>query len=100
MRVVTRVSNLSVVQAKMEGNEVPQTPEPNRGFKVGDLVHVYNETSSGTPGYKTIAYMGTVVGFDEQKRKWLVCCVLCLSVSLLTVSAFNLFYVVSSLGLQ
>ena len=84
MVVLNRVSYfyLSVVQAKMEGNEVPQTPEPSRGFKVGDLVHVYNGTSAGTRGYKTIAYMGTVVGFDEQQRKWLVlvCCVLCLSV--------------------
>ena len=47
MRVVNRVSN-SIVQASMEGNEEPQTPEPSRGFKVGDLVHVYNGTSAGT----------------------------------------------------
>ncbi len=84
----------------MEGNEVPQTPEPSRGFKVGDLVYVYNDTSAGTRGYKTLAYMGTVVGFDEHQRKWLVCCVSCLAVSLLIVSVSNLSYVVASLGSQ
>ena len=68
----------------------PRTPEPSRGFKVGDLVHVYNGTSAGTRGYKTIAYMGYVVGFDEHQRKWLVCVVLCLSVSLMIVSALIL----------
>ncbi len=40
--------------------------------------------------YKTIAYMAYVVGFDEHQRKWLVCVVLCLSVSLMIVSALNL----------
>ena len=102
MVVLNRVSYfyLSVVQAKIEGNEVLQTPEPSRGFKVGDLVHVYNGTSAGTRGYKTIAYMGTVVGFDEHQRKWLVCCVFCLAVSLLIVSVSNFSYVVASLGSQ
>ncbi len=41
-------------------------------------------------GCKTIAYMGYVVRFDEHQRKWLVCVVLCLSVSLMIVSALNL----------
>ena len=48
----------------MEGIVAPQTPQPSRNFNVGDLVHVYNGTSAGTRGYKTIAYMGTVVGYD------------------------------------
>ena len=60
----------------MEGNEEPQTPERSQGIKVGDLVHVYNGTSSGTRAYRTMAYLGTVVGFDEIAKKWLVCVVL------------------------
>jgi hypothetical protein len=60
----------------MEGMEAPQTPQPSRSFKVGDLVHVYNGTCAGTQGYKTIAYMGTVVGYDEHQSKWLVCAVI------------------------
>ena len=57
----------------MEGIEAPQTPQPSRNFNVGDLVHVCNGTAAGTRGYKTIAYMGTVVGYDVQVSKWLVC---------------------------
>jgi hypothetical protein len=64
--------------AEMEGMEAlqtpqPQTPQPSCKFKVGDLVHVYNGTCAGTRGYKTIAYMGTVVGYDKHQSKWLVC---------------------------
>ena len=62
----------------MEGMEAPQTPQPSRNFKVGDLVHVYNGTCLGTRGYKTIAYMGAVVGYDEHQSKWLVCAVIVL----------------------
>jgi hypothetical protein len=65
----------------MPGSEDPQTPQANRGFRVGDTVHVYQGTSAGTRAHQTIAYIGTVVGFHEEQRKWLVsdcgCLVLC-----------------------
>ncbi len=64
----------------MEGNEDPQTPERSQCIKVGDLVHVYNGTSLGTRAYRTTAYIGTVVGYDEEAKKWLVLrCLSCLS---------------------
>jgi hypothetical protein len=66
----------------MQGMEAAQTPQPSRNFKVGDLVHVYNGTCLGTRGYKTIAYMGAVVGYDEHQSKWLVCAVIVLHLSL------------------
>lgn len=57
----------------MEGNnEEPQTPQATRAFSVGDTVHVYNGTSAGTRAYNTVAYIGTVVGFDVEHKKWLV----------------------------
>ena len=39
------------LKAVMEGMEAPQSPQPSRSFKVGDLVHAYNETCAGTRGY-------------------------------------------------
>ena len=61
------------VQALMEcNNEEPQTPQPTRASSVGGTVHVYNGTSAGTRGYNTVAYIGTVVGFDVEHKKWLV----------------------------
>jgi hypothetical protein len=74
----------------MEGIEAPQTPQPSRNFNVGDLVHVCNGTAAGTRGYKTIAYMGTVVGYDVQVSKWLVCGVLCLALSWIVMFNLNL----------
>jgi hypothetical protein len=44
---------------------------------------VYNGTSLGTRAYRTMAYLGTVVGFDEIAKKWLVCVVLYLVLSCL-----------------
>ena len=73
----------------MEGNEEPQTPERRQGIKVGDTVHVYNGTSSGTRAYRTMSYIGIVVGYDELVMKWLVCVVFilsCLALSVLCVS--------------
>jgi hypothetical protein len=58
----------------MEGTEHgPNTPEPAKRFGVGDLVHVYQGTAPGTPGKKTEAFIGRVVGYDAQHQKWLVC---------------------------
>ena len=51
---------------------LPQTPEPREGFRVGDIVHVYEGTSTGIRAHRTVAYIGTVVGFHEEERKWLV----------------------------
>ena len=56
----------------MADDELPQTPEPRQGFKVGDIVHVYMGTSVGIRAHRTVAYIGTVVGFHEEERKWLV----------------------------
>jgi|LauGreSBDMM110SN_4_FD.fasta_scaffold263890_1 hypothetical protein len=78
------------LKAVMEGREAPQTPQPSRSFKVGDLVHVFNGTCAGTRGYKTVAYMGTVVGYDEQHKKWLVCAVKCQALSVFVVSFSSL----------
>ena len=38
----------SLCRHKMEVNEEPLTPERRQGIKVGDTVHVYNGSSSGT----------------------------------------------------
>jgi hypothetical protein len=78
------------LKAVMEGMEAPQTPQPSRSFKFGDLVHVFNGTCAGTRGYKTVAYMGTVVGYDEQHKKWLVCAVKCQALSVFVVSFSSL----------
>ena len=56
----------------MPDNELPQTPEPRQGFIVGDTVHVYMGTSAGVRAHRTVAYIGTVVGFHDKERKWLV----------------------------
>ncbi len=56
----------------MTDNDLPQSPEPREGFKVGDSVHVYMGTSAGVRAHRTVAYIGTVVGFHEGERKWLV----------------------------
>ncbi len=56
----------------MADNELPQTPEPRQGFRVGDIVHVYMGTSAGIRAHRTVAYIGTVVGFHEEESKWLV----------------------------
>ncbi len=56
----------------MIDNELPQSPEPRQGFRVGDTVHVYMGTSAGVRAHRTVAYIGTVVGFHEEERKWLV----------------------------
>jgi hypothetical protein len=84
----------------MEGNEEPQTPERSQGIKVGDLVHVYNGTSSGTRAYRTMAYLGTVVGFDEIAKKWLVCVVLYLVLSCLVLLVCHSCIVLSCAGSQ
>ncbi len=54
------------LKAVMEGMEAAQTPQPSRSFKVGDLVHVFNGTCTGTRGYKTLAYMGTVRALQKE----------------------------------
>ncbi len=56
----------------MADDELPQTPEPRQGFKVGDIVHVYMGTSVGIRAHRTVAYIRTVVGFHKEERKWLV----------------------------
>ncbi len=66
----------------MQGNEDPHTPQPTR-YSVGDQVHVYHGTSAGTRAHQTVAYIGTVVGFEEEQKKWLVCDVHCLILSVL-----------------
>ena len=53
--------------------DATQTPEPTSRFKVGDIVHVFQGTAPGTPGKKSEAFIGTVVGYDRQHEKWLVC---------------------------
>jgi hypothetical protein len=50
------------LQALMEDNEEPATPQPARAFSVGDTVHVYNGTSAGMRAYNTVEH-----------NKWLVC---------------------------
>ncbi len=65
--------------SRMEGApHTPETPEPPipSAFKVGDTVHVYQGTAPDTPGKNTIAFIGTVVGFNAGEGKWLVCVLL------------------------
>ncbi len=39
---------------------------------------MYHGTSAGTRAHQTVAYIGTVVGFHEEEKKWLVCDLHCL----------------------
>ena len=74
----------------MEGQEDPQTPEPSHELQtprqaprvaVGDTVNVFQGTGAYVRGNKTVAFIGTVVGYDANEGKWLVLLVLlpCLS---------------------
>ena len=50
----------------------PQTPEPSPRFAVGDIVSVFQGTGVNVRGRNTIAFIGTIVGFDATDGKWLV----------------------------
>jgi hypothetical protein len=78
----------------MDGHPDPQTPEPSndvqaprpsRRFEVGDTVHVFQGT--GAYSYvrrpNTIAFIGTVVGYNMEDGKWLVRILSCPVVSCL-----------------
>ncbi len=90
----------SLCRHKMEVNEEPLTPERRQGIRVGDTVHVYSGTSSGTRAYRQMAYIGTVVVYDELAMKWLVCVVFYLVLSCLVFLFCHLSFVLSCLGLQ
>ena len=68
--VLTIVS--CIFQAYMDGNVEPHSPQPRPEFRVGDTVHVYHGTSAGVRAHQTVAYIGTVVGYHDEERKWLV----------------------------
>jgi hypothetical protein len=61
-----------IFQAHMDGNVEPHSPQPLPEFRVGDTVHVYHGTSAGVRAHQTVAYIGTVVGYHDEERKWLV----------------------------
>ena len=51
----------------------PQTPQPGTRYAVGDIVNVFQGTGAYVRGRNTIAFIGTIVGFDATDGKWLVC---------------------------
>ena len=60
----------------MEGTPIPQTPQPSpalgtppssQRFQVGDTVQIFQGTGPGVPGKKTIQFIGTVVGYNNDK---------------------------------
>jgi hypothetical protein len=67
----------------MPGTEETQKPQPTRRYSVGYTVHVYHGTSAGNRAHEAVAYIGTVVGFHQEQKKWLVCDVHCLILSVL-----------------
>ena len=50
----------------------PQKPLPGPSFAVGDTVNVFQGTGANVRGRNTIAFIGTIVGFDATDGKWLV----------------------------
>jgi hypothetical protein len=66
---------------QMDGHSDPQTPEPSNDvqaprpshrFEVGDTVHVFQGTGAYVRGPNTIAFIGTVVGYNMEDGEWLV----------------------------
>ncbi len=62
----------------MEGTPDPQTPEPapalgtpqrSERFQVGDTVQIFQGTGPGVPGKKTLQFIGTVVGYNNDKGR-------------------------------
>ncbi len=47
----------------------PSTPGP-RTFKVGDLVQVFNGTEPNVRAARTVAYVGIIVGYNNEFGKW------------------------------
>jgi len=47
----------------------PTTPAPRR-FKVGDLVQVFNGTAPNVRAGRTLAYVGRIVGYNNDLDKW------------------------------
>jgi hypothetical protein len=39
-------------------------------FKVGDLVHVFQGTTAYVKGRNTVAFIGRIVGYNDDKSKW------------------------------
>ncbi len=59
----------------MEPNEEPTTHLPvstptGRKFRVGDLVHVFQGTAAYVRGRNTVAFIGRIVGYNEDAAKW------------------------------
>ncbi len=66
---------------QMDGHLDPQTPESSHQAQtsrqtqrvaVGDIVNVFQGTDVYVRGHNTVAFIGTVVGYDATERKWLV----------------------------
>lgn len=49
--------------------EVEPTPATSR-FKVGDLVQVFNGTAPNVRAGRTLAYVGRIVGYNNDLEKW------------------------------
>ena len=59
----------------MEPNDVPTAPPPpwtplTRKYKVGDLVQVFQGTAAYVRGRNTVAFVGRIVGYNEEAGKW------------------------------
>ncbi len=55
-----------------ESSHEPQTPRQTERVAVGDTVNVFQGIGVYVRGHKTVAFIGTVEGYDATERKWLV----------------------------
>jgi hypothetical protein len=59
----------------MEPNEHP-SPQPllstptARKYKEGDLVHVFQGTAAYVKARNTVAFIGRIVGYNDEDAKW------------------------------
>jgi hypothetical protein len=59
----------SLVEGELTTPPPPSTPAP-RAFKVGDLVQVFNGTAPNVRAARTVAYIGRIVGYNDDLGKW------------------------------
>jgi hypothetical protein len=58
-----------LVEGEPTTDPPPSTPAPSR-FKVGDLVQVFNGTAPNVRAGRTVAYVGRIVGYNNDLDKW------------------------------
>ncbi len=54
----------------VEGELTTPPPLAPRAFKEGDLVQVFNGTAPNVRAARTVAYIGRIVGYNDDLGKW------------------------------